>query len=153
MEAMPIYPRETYRAHPSRTVDGDTIDILKEPVRLRLLGFDAAELRGGTEEEKALAREQANWVDRWLAASGDIITDERGKDVFGRGLAWVFDRETGACLNHMFVIRYPAHAVNPRYQVAGITGEDPRVLDSFRPRPRPKDTRPEKPKRKSERRA
>ena len=92
MEAMPIYPRETYQAKPSKVVDGDTVDVLKAPVRLRLLGYDAAEMRGGTEETKALAREQTTWVADWLKAHPDIISDERGKDVFGRGLAWIWDR-------------------------------------------------------------
>ena len=151
MESMPIYPRETYRAKPSRVVDGDTIEVLKQPVRLRLLGYDAEELRGGTEETKALAREQTNWVHEWLGAHPELVTDERGKDVFGRGLAWVWDRLSGECLNHAFAIRYPDNAVNPRYQAAAITGEDPRVLDSFRPRSRPKGTRPEKPKYKKPR--
>ena len=152
MESMPIYPRETYRAKPSRVIDGDTIDVAKAPVRLRLLGYDAEEMRGGTEETKALAREHSNWVDNWLKTHPDIVTDERGKDVFGRGLAWVWDRLTGECLNYEFAIRYPDYAVNPRYQAAVITGEDPQVMDSFRPRSRPKGTKPEKPKRKPKKR-
>ena len=153
MESMPIYPRETYRARPDRTIDGDTIDVVKEPVRLRLLGYNAAELRGGTEESKAEARKHAAWVDNWLKAHPDIVPDERGKDVFGRGLAWTWDRITNTCLNYEFVREFPEYAVNPRYQVAAITGEDPRVLDSYRPRPRPKATRPEKPKRKKPRKS
>ena len=151
METMPIYPRETYRSTLSRVIDGDTIDVLKEPVRLRLLGYDAAELRGGTEETKAIAREHTQWVDNWLKAHPDFVTDERGKGVFGRGLAWVWDRLTEECLNYEFVRRFPEYAVNPRYQVAALLNEDPRVMDSYRPRPRPKWTKPEKPKRKKPR--
>ena len=134
MSEVPVHPRVTYRNRPERTLDADTVDVLPlPPVRLRLLGFDAAELRGGTVEEKKAAIEQADWVRGWIAAHPEQVTDERGPDPFGRKLAYVRDAVTGECLNFEFVKRYPERAANPRFQAARMFGADPAEMGAYRP--------------------
>ncbi|MGF1472231.1 MAG: thermonuclease family protein, partial [Rubrobacteraceae bacterium] len=120
------YPRHVYQAQTDRVVDADTVDALPlPPSRYRLLGFDAEELRGGTERTKALAIEQTTWVSEWLARHEDLIIDDRGPDPFGRRLAWIYDQHTAECLNFEFVRRWPKTATNPRYQAARILGGNP----------------------------
>ena len=131
---MDLTPRHVYRSETQRCVDADTLDVMPlPPVRLRLLGFDAAEMRDGTEETKALAGEQTEWVRAWLDNHPDLVTDDRGPDPFGRRLAWVYDRITGECLNLEFVRRWPETAANPRFQAATIFHASPEEMTAYRP--------------------
>lgn len=110
-----ISPRHVEEVTVHRAIDADTIDILPAtPTRLRLLGFDAAEIRGASDEEEAIGAEQTMWILQWLQGRR-ITCDGRGTDNFGRVLAWIVDAYTGECLNLEFVKRWPERARNPRH--------------------------------------
>ena len=85
-----------YRSTILRVVDGDTIDVsidlgfdISHKERVRLYGVDTPELRGGTDESKALAKTATAFVvDRMPIGSQQVIKtqyDRRGK--YGRILA------------------------------------------------------------------
>lgn len=129
-----IHPRRVFRAFLNRVVDGDTVDVLElPPTRLRLLGFDAAEINRGTEEEKTVGWTHAGWISDWLIAHPDFVVDDRGPDPFGRRLVWIYDRITLECLNFEFVKKFPDRARNPRLMAAEIFDIPPEQAMSYRP--------------------
>ena len=89
----------TYRvASMDRVVDGDTIDFTIDlgfnvftKQRVRLAGVDTPELRGGTIESKAKAREAKNRVIQLLSEGEIFITTEKDKTgKYGRYLGRIF---------------------------------------------------------------
>lgn len=79
--------------------DGDTIDFLvdvgfniQHKIRVRLAGVDTAELRGGTEHSKELAREAKYFVEEALTTAGyiEIKTEKDKTGKYGRYIAHVF---------------------------------------------------------------
>lgn len=128
----PVHPRHVYASRLERVVDADSLNVIPLPsIKLRLLGFDAAELRGGTEESKAIAREQSAWVSEWLAARSAPTVDGRGFDSFGRELCWVW--ADGESLNLSFVKRWPEYAANPRLTAERATGETAHSRAQYKP--------------------
>ncbi|MXW01584.1 MAG: thermonuclease family protein [Holophagales bacterium] len=84
-----------YPAHSARAVDGDTVrvslrlgfDLEMVDVPLRINGIDTAELRGGTAELKAHARDARDCVNQWLESAGDeLVAVIVGKGKYGRTL-------------------------------------------------------------------
>ena len=91
-------PDYTYRAEVIRVIDGDTVDVnidlgfyMKVRKRLRLLDLDTEEVRGGTDESKARAKEATERM-KELLASGTVYVqtemDATGK--YGRLLAAIY---------------------------------------------------------------
>jgi len=75
-------------------VDGDTFDArahflnIHVDMRVRILGIDAPELRGGTSETKVMANKAKAWL--WNRLAGVPFTVcTSGTDSFGRWLATV----------------------------------------------------------------
>ena len=86
----------TYKATLRRVVDGDTVDLdvdlgfyMTAALRFRVLGVDTPELRGGTDETKAKAREAKAFVEAELSKATRIYIATEKADSFGRWLAWV----------------------------------------------------------------
>jgi len=80
-----------------RVVDGDTYDFrvdlgleTQRTLRVRLLGVDTPELRGGTPETKAAGLRAKAEAEAWLRAPGPLVLEAAEKDSFGRwlGLVW-----------------------------------------------------------------
>lgn len=106
---MALKPEYVYNATLRRVVDGDTVDLtvdlgfyMSAALRFRVLGVDTPELRGGTDETKAKAKEAKAFVERLLALRGTInpcVTEIRIRtkkaDSFGRWLAVVEFRPHG----------------------------------------------------------
>ena len=99
-----------YRAAFVHVVDGDTLDldidlgfgVIVHKQRVRLLGVNTPELRGGTEESKAAGRAAREFVYRWVSDPvGEwplTVTTSKG-DSFGRWLADVWRRGDDASLS------------------------------------------------------
>lgn len=117
---VPIAPRSVYEADPGRAVDGDTVHVPKREIRkVRLLGVDTAEMRGGTSESRALARQQQAFVAEWMGAYPDLIIDVRGMDDLSRELAWVWGTGPNlipTCLNDEILKKWPGAAADARVQ-------------------------------------
>jgi len=88
-----------YRARLRRVVDGDTVDLdvdlgfyLTASLRFRVLGIDTPELRGGTAESKARAREAKDRVEELLSCGEGfpLMIRTRKADSFGRWLAAIY---------------------------------------------------------------
>jgi micrococcal nuclease len=84
----------SYAATLRRVVDGDTVDFdvdlgfcMTAAIRFRVLGIDTPELRGGTDESKALARDAKAFVEDCLVDAERIIIRTEKADSFGRWLA------------------------------------------------------------------
>ena len=95
----PQYIYKVYKV--DRVVDGDTVDLLVDlgfsvitKQRIRLAGIDTYELRGGTDETKALGRKAADRV-KELLSSGDVFIRTK-KDKAGK---------FGRYLGHLIVVR------------------------------------------------
>jgi micrococcal nuclease len=83
-----------YKAHLVRVIDGDTIELRVDvgfhtyvQKKFRVLGVDTPELRGGTEETKAKAKEAKNFVMQVLNPAHHIWVRTMKPDSFGRWLA------------------------------------------------------------------
>jgi endonuclease YncB( thermonuclease family) len=68
----------------ARVVDGDTV-VTASGEKVRLMHFDAPEIRGECPRERAMAQ-QATAMLQQLAASG-LTLERRGRDRYGRTLA------------------------------------------------------------------
>lgn len=85
-----------YKAKLRRVVDGDTVDLdvdlgfyMTAALRFRILGVDTPELRGGTPETKAAAKEAKAFVQAELGNAISIMATTEKADSFGRWLARV----------------------------------------------------------------
>jgi micrococcal nuclease len=83
-----------YKAKLRKVVDGDTVDLdvdlgfyMTAAIRFRVLGVDTPELRGGTDETKAKAREAKAFVIEALSSAKHIAITTSKADSFGRWLA------------------------------------------------------------------
>lgn len=83
-----------YKATLRKVVDGDTVDLnvdlgfyMTAALRFRLLGVDTPELRGGTDETKAKAKEAKAFVEKELGGATEILIRTKKADSFGRWLA------------------------------------------------------------------
>jgi len=88
----------TYKVLKAKAVDGDTLDVVidlgfkvRASKRVRLLGVDTPELRGGSDEDKAKGQEAKDHVNDWLgrmvgSARTLVLTSGNGGEVdsFGR---------------------------------------------------------------------
>lgn len=96
-EGEPPEVNYAYRAMVTRVVDGDTVDALIDvgfriltEQRLRLARIDTPELRGGTAESKAKAREARDYVRKVLGPFVDVVVQTSKADSFGRYLTEVW---------------------------------------------------------------
>lgn len=71
---------------PVRVIDGDTISIRSE--KIRILGIDAPEMKGNCTAESLKAREAKDFVAQ-LIKQGNVYIDREGRDKYGRTLARV----------------------------------------------------------------
>lgn len=83
-----------YEAHLVRVIDGDTVELRVDvgfhtyvQKKFRVLGVDTPELRGGTEETKAKAREARDYVIKKLVNAVGLVVRTQKPDSFGRWLA------------------------------------------------------------------
>ena len=94
-----VPPAYLYRCELDRVIDGDTVDLnidlgFKTWVfkRIRLIGINTAELRGGTDETKAHARVAKSRVEELYAQADECFVqthmDAEGK--YGRTLGWLY---------------------------------------------------------------
>lgn len=96
-----------YKISIDRVIDGDTIvcdihlgfSFVLHDQRVRLLGVNTPELRGGTDETKRRAREATDYVRSLVESKQCMIeTDEdREYDNFGRILATLFAGTINVC--------------------------------------------------------
>jgi micrococcal nuclease len=94
-----IPPTYLYRCELDRVIDGDTVDLNIDLgfktwtyKRIRLIGINTAELRGGTDETKAHARKAKSRVEVLFAEADEAFVqthwDSKGK--YGRTLGWLY---------------------------------------------------------------
>ena len=94
-----IQPTYLYRCKLGRVIDGDTVDVNIDLgfktwayKRIRLIGINTAELRGGTDETKAHARLAKKRVEDLFAEADESFVqthwDAKGK--YGRVLGWLY---------------------------------------------------------------
>ena len=91
-----------YKAHVDSVYDGDTITVTIDlgfkvqlvKAKLRLLGVDTPELRGGTELTKKAGYEARDFV-RDLCLGKDVLIHSVKKGKYGRFLAHVWTIEDG----------------------------------------------------------
>ena len=87
----------TYKATVTSVYDGDTLtvdvdlgfSIVLRNIKLRLLGIDTPELRGGTEETKSYARRARDYV-REKCLGKEIYVESHKKGKYGRYLATIW---------------------------------------------------------------
>lgn len=90
----------TYKATVTSVYDGDTLtvdidlgfSIVLRNIKLRLLGIDTPELRGGTEKTKSYAKQSRDYV-REKCLGKEIFVESHRKGKYGRYLAtiWCID--------------------------------------------------------------
>jgi endonuclease YncB( thermonuclease family) len=94
-----VPPTYLYRCKLDRVIDGDTVDLNIDLgfktwtyKRIRLIGIDTPELRGGTAESKAEARIAKRRVEDLFAEADESFVqtqwDSKGK--YGRTLGWLY---------------------------------------------------------------
>ena len=89
-----------YKATVTSVYDGDTLtvdidlgfSIVLRNIKLRLLGIDTPELRGGTEKTKSYAREARDYV-REKCLGKEIYVESHKKGKYGRYLATIWHIE------------------------------------------------------------
>lgn len=88
-----------------KVVDGDTVRVDDELVRL--VGFDAPELRARCRTERILAEAAANYLRGLLLEGPAVLHFERGRDRWGRRLArlTVAGRDVGRELIRVRLVR------------------------------------------------
>ena len=94
----------TYKATVTSVYDGDTMtvdidlgfSIVLRNIKLRLLGINTPELRGGTEITKSYAREARDYV-REKCLGKEVLIQSTGKGKYGRWLANVWHIEDNKC--------------------------------------------------------
>jgi endonuclease YncB( thermonuclease family) len=90
----------TYKATVTSVYDGDTMtvdidlgfSVVLRNIKLRLLGIDTPELRGGTEITKSYAREARDYV-RERCLGKEIYVQSHKKGKYGRYLATIWHIE------------------------------------------------------------
>ena len=97
-----------YRAELVRVVDGDTVDLLIDlgfhlstKQRVRLLGIDTPELRGGTEETKAAGQRARERVLEVLEGAEELSVQTEKTGKFGRWLGTIY--ADGVNVNELLV--------------------------------------------------
>ena len=94
-----IPPTYLYRCELDRVIDGDTVDLNIDlgfktwtAKRIRLIGINTPELRGGTKESKAQAKIAKRRVQDLFAEADESFVqthwDSEGK--YGRTLGWLY---------------------------------------------------------------
>ena len=89
-----------YRATVTSVYDGDTItvdidlgfSVVLRNIKLRLLGIDTPEMRGGTPETKSYAKKARDYV-REKCLGKEIYVESRKKGKYGRYLAIIWTVE------------------------------------------------------------
>ena len=90
----------TYKATVTSVYDGDTMtvdidlgfSIVLRNIKLRLLGINTPELRGGTKITKSYAREARDFV-RQKCLGKEVLIQSNGKGKYGRWLATVWHKD------------------------------------------------------------
>lgn len=116
-----ITERYIRNAYLVRVIDGDTLvldidlgfGIWRRDQKVRVLGVNCSELRGGTPESKAAGRDAKAFTQSWfkgrdLTIRTELVDKDNNTDSFGRVLAeiWQDDRSLGVALvaaNHAVV--------------------------------------------------
>lgn len=121
-------PFFTYRGRVEDVIDGDTLDLVIDcgfghhfHARVRLVGVDTHEIYGvkHSSEEYDLGRAEAAFVSEWLRMASEgydgswplvvgTLRDRTGK--YGRYLAEVYRRDTGASLTDAILTEFPSVA-------------------------------------------
>lgn len=100
----------TFQARLERVIDADTMRLSADlgmntyrTINVRLLGINAPEIRGVERPSGLVAKvAAAAWFDARPETDWPLlITTRKDPDSFGRYLAWVYDAQTGECLNEM----------------------------------------------------
>lgn len=88
-----LVPPGKYRARIDSVYDGDTVwatvDSLNIKIKIRLAEINTAEIKGGTEETRAVARSQREFV-RSLIEGEEVIVKISGLDKFFRHLGSIY---------------------------------------------------------------
>lgn len=101
----------TYKAKILSVYDGDTCTadiqlgfyVIAHKVKLRLYGINTAELRGGTEESKALAVKARDWLREQVLGNEDITIKSFGKGKYGRWLVEIYVESGEISLNQQLI--------------------------------------------------
>jgi len=88
-----------YRVHEVlRVIDGDSFEFIVDlgfhthmHIRVRLLGADTYELRGGDEDTKSLARQGRQFSEEFFNASDEVYVRTDSVDSFGRWLGEIWN--------------------------------------------------------------
>jgi len=94
-----------YRARVTEVYDGDTVTadvdlgfmMSLRKLKVRLLGIDTAEMKGGTSESKARATQARDWL-RSQILGKEIYLESKGLDKYGRWLGRIHT-PAGLCCN------------------------------------------------------
>jgi len=94
-----------YRARVTDVYDGDTLTVdidlgfmmSLRKLKVRLLGIDTAEIRGGTNESKTRALQSRDWL-RSKVLDKDVYLESKGLDKYGRWLGRIHTFD-GLCCN------------------------------------------------------
>lgn len=98
-----------YKARVIDVYDGDTLTVdidlgfmmSLRKLKVRLLGIDTAEMKGGTNESKAKALQARDWL-RSKVLEKEVYLESKGLDKYGRWLGRVHTVD-GICCNDMLV--------------------------------------------------
>lgn len=101
----------TYKAKILSVYDGDTCTadvqlgfyVIAHKVKLRLYGINTAEMRGGTEESKALAVKARDWLREQVLGAESVILKSFGKGKYGRWLVEIYLEDQEISLNQQLV--------------------------------------------------
>ena len=99
-----------------RVIDGDTIRVQGQPVRI--VGLDTPELRGACLFERQLAQQAKRRLEG-IVARGVSIERAGGRDKYGRGLAIVRDLTSGRDVADILIREGLARPYNGRGRRAG----------------------------------
>ena len=108
----------TYGVKVTSVYDGDTVTadidlgfgVWLHGQKLRLVGIDTPEIRGGTPETKLAARKSRDFVRHYLLGDDEVRIESQGKGKYGRWLARIYVKEQSDsaawyCLNDRLIER------------------------------------------------
>jgi|TARA_R110000822_G_scaffold242622_2_gene371677 micrococcal nuclease len=103
-----------YKATVTKVYDGDTVtvdidlgfSVVLRNIKLRLLGIDTPEMRGGTVESKSDAKQARDYV-REKCLGKEIYVESRKKGKYGRYLATIWtiedDKKSETSINDLLI--------------------------------------------------
>ncbi len=100
-----------YRSKVTEVYDGDTVTVDVDlgfsmslrKLKVRLLGIDTAEMKGGTNESKAHAIAARDWL-RNQVLGKDVFLESKGLDKYGRWLGRIHTQDGNCCNDQLITL-------------------------------------------------